>query len=136
MMNNTINGRTPEEIKRGLECCKPVWVDNHWKTCDTKCPYIDDVGGFCRAQLMADALALVQQLESAQPKWISVADELPKKWRENDAEQTLVNYQIYSPKYGVDIGNYLKPAGIWVIMGLPVDDVTHWMPLPSAPEVK
>ena len=71
--------------------------------------------------------------ESAQPKWISVVDELPKKWRENDAEQTLVNYQIYSPKYGVDIGNYLKPAGRWVIMGLPVDDVTHWMPLPEAP---
>lgn len=64
-MDNTINGRTPEEIKRGLKCCKPVWVDNHWKTCDTKCPYIDDVGGFCRAQLMADAhaLALIQQLE-------------------------------------------------------------------------
>lgn len=62
-MTDTINGKTPEEIKRGLECCKPVWVDNHWKTCDTKCPYIDDVGGFCRAQLMADALALIQQLE-------------------------------------------------------------------------
>jgi hypothetical protein len=63
MMDNTINGRTPEEIKKGLECCKPVRVDNHWKTCDTKCPYIEDVGGFCRAKLMADTLALIQQLE-------------------------------------------------------------------------
>lgn len=63
MNMTTINGRTPEEIQKGLECCKPVWVDNHWKTCDTKCPHIDDVGGFCRAQLMADALAYIQQLE-------------------------------------------------------------------------
>ena len=70
----------------------------------------------------------------AMPKWISVQDELPKKWRENDEEQTLINYQIYSPRYGVDIGNYVKPAGRWVIMGLPVDDVTHWMPLPQPPK--
>jgi hypothetical protein len=62
-MTDKINGRTPEEIKKGLECCKPVWVDNHWKTCDTKCPYIEDVGGFCREQLMVEALALIQQLE-------------------------------------------------------------------------
>ena len=78
--------------------------------------------------------ALAKQIESAQPKWISVEDELPKKWRENDEEQTLVNYQIYSPRYGVDIGNYVKPAGRWVIMGLPVDNVTHWMPLPEPPK--
>lgn len=60
---NTINGRTPEEIKKGLECCKPVWVDNHWKSCNTKCPYIDDVRGFCREMLMVDALTYIQQLE-------------------------------------------------------------------------
>ena len=52
-----------DKIKEGLECCKPVWVDDHWKTCDTKCPYIDNVGGFCRAQLMADALAYIRRLE-------------------------------------------------------------------------
>lgn len=80
------------------------------------------------------ALEYIEQLEAAQQKWISVEDELPKKWRENDTEHTLVNYQVYSPRYGVDIGNYVKPAGRWVIMGLPVDDVTHWRPLPSAPK--
>lgn len=62
-MTDKINGRTPEEIKKGLECCKPVWVDNHWKTCDTKCPYIEDVDGFCREQLIVEALAYIQQLE-------------------------------------------------------------------------
>ena len=72
-------------------------------------------------------------VEATQPKWISVEDELPKRWRENDKEQTLINYQIYSPEYGVDVGNYLKPAGVWTIMGLPVK-VTHWMPLPEPPK--
>ena len=62
-MIDEINGRTPEEIRKGLECCKPVWVDNHWKTCDVKCPYIENVGEFCRTQLVADALAYIQQLE-------------------------------------------------------------------------
>ena len=62
-MADTINGRTPEEIKKGLECCKPVWVDTHLKTCDVECPYIEDVGGFCREQLMVEALAYIQQLE-------------------------------------------------------------------------
>lgn len=84
-MNNTINGRTPEEIKRGLECCKPVWVDNHWKTCDTKCPYIDDVGGFCRAQLMADALALIQQLERERDAAVSDLEN-------NKRCETCINY--------------------------------------------
>ena len=130
-MTDKINSRTPEEIKKGLWCCGNGDVSAHCGNC----PYNRGTGDHgCIKELNADALALIQQLEPAQPKWISVADELPKKWRENDAEQTLVNYQIYSPKYGVDIGNYLKPAGIWVIMGLPVDDVTHWMPLPEPPE--
>lgn len=34
--------KTPEEIKKGLECCTPVWTGNHWKTCDPKCPYLGE----------------------------------------------------------------------------------------------
>ena len=53
-MNNTINGRTPEEIKKGLECCSV-----HDK-CD-KCPYD---GMPCNdLELERDALAYIQQLE-------------------------------------------------------------------------
>lgn len=55
--------KTPDEIKRGLECCKPVWIDNHWKTCDSKCPYIKIAGKECMVQLYEDALAYIQQLE-------------------------------------------------------------------------
>lgn len=80
--NNTINGRAPGEIKKGLECCKPVWVDNHWKTCDVKCPYIEDVGGFCREQLMVDSIALIQRLEHSWDELFETAKQLE---RERDA---------------------------------------------------
>ena len=54
-MDNKINGRTPEEIKNGLECCS-YSLDY----CD-KCPYN---GMPCNdLELNRDALALVQQLE-------------------------------------------------------------------------
>ena len=51
-MNNTINGRTPDEIKKGLECC-PV--------CSKSCAYYRGVD--CYAELHYDALAYIQQLE-------------------------------------------------------------------------
>ena len=44
----------------------------------------------------------------------------------------LKNYLIYMPEYGVDIGNFLKEANIWVCMGIPAK-VTHWAELPAAP---
>ena len=59
-MTNTINGRTPEEIKRGLECC------NSFNACQ-KCPYekaADTEHGWgCVVIRNADTLAYIQQLE-------------------------------------------------------------------------
>lgn len=63
--------KKPEEIKKGLECCVPKWVANHWKTCDNKCPYVGMLES-CRGQLTYDSLALIEQLEAKVPKWISV----------------------------------------------------------------
>jgi hypothetical protein len=55
-MNNAINGRTPEEIKAGLEYC----VSESVLSCD-ECPY---AGKPCDGmQMFKDALALIQQLE-------------------------------------------------------------------------
>jgi hypothetical protein len=51
----------------------------------------------------------------------------------DDKDRTLINYLVYSPDYGVDVGNYVKPAKRWVCMGLPMN-VTHWMPLPEPPK--
>lgn len=59
-MNNKINGRTPEEIKKGLECC------NTFNACSS-CPYehiVDTEHGWgCVVIRNADTLALIQQLE-------------------------------------------------------------------------
>ena len=55
--------KTPEEIKKGLECCRPIWKSDHFKTCDRACPYVNE-GHFCRTMLNSDALALIRQLEA------------------------------------------------------------------------
>ena len=120
--------KTPEEIKKGLECCKPVWVDNHWKTCDVKCPYIDDVGEFCRTKLMADAIALVQQLESAQPKWISIKEQLPTR----ELRVLTINGHGLIRIFG--FFKRTEKAWTWIDDAghfNHCNDITHWMPLPS-----
>lgn len=47
---------TPDEIKKGLECCSISYAD-----CNNECPYKPDCDG---SQILKDALALIQQLES------------------------------------------------------------------------
>lgn len=61
-----------------------------------------------------------------------MANRLPELWK-NEKTGELINYMVRSPYFGVDIGNYQKEAGTWLCMGLPCT-VTHWMPLPEAPE--
>lgn len=67
-------------------------------------------------------------------KWVPVTERLPEVWR-NDETSELVNYMIYSPDFGVDIGNYHAKAKKWFCMALPCT-VTHWRPLPDGPEVE
>lgn len=53
--------KTPDEIKKGLECCIPR---DYESTC-RKCPYSrDDSSAECIADLEKDALDYIQQLES------------------------------------------------------------------------
>ena len=51
--------KTPNEIKKGLECCKKG------NACRTHCPYDGWRSGMeeCTSELADDALALIQQLE-------------------------------------------------------------------------
>lgn len=77
-METKINGRTPDEIKKGLECC-PV--------CSKSCAYYSGVD--CYADLHYDALDYIQQLE-----------------RERDAAvdgifQTCTNCKHEKLRYGV-----------------------------------
>lgn len=84
---------------------------------------------------MRDAAATVTRLAAeaaVERDWISVEDRLPEVWR-NDATAELVNYMIYSPDFGVDIGSYHAKAKKWLCMALPCT-VTYWMPLPEPPK--
>ena len=82
----------------------------------------------------AAALVTKESAELLERRWIPVTERLPEVWR-NDETAELVNYMIYSPDFGVDIGNYHAKAKKWLCMALPCT-VTHWMPLPSGPEVE
>ena len=117
---------TPEEIKNGLKICRGECTGNK-----PHCPYDKYVNG-CEDTLNRDALAYIQQLEAAQPKWVSAANP-PEKWHMDDEDNALINYLVVVHDYGVDIGNYVKPANMWVVMGLPAK-VTHWMTLPEPPK--
>ena len=93
----------------------------------------------CKERLRLHAADLIERLTAENaalrekvPQWISVEDRLPEAWK-NEEDNTLINYMIYSPDFGVDIGSYHAQAKRWVCMGLPCS-VTHWMPLPEAPE--
>ena len=106
-----------------------------WSSCDV------DAVGLAAADRIANQsthiAALQQEIEKLRgqlPRWIPVEERLPEVWR-NDETAELVNYMIYSPDFGVDIGNYHAKAKKWLCMALPCT-VTHWMPLPTGPEVE
>lgn len=63
-------------------------------------------------------------------KWIP-ASEPPKEWRDEDG--TAINFLIFTPDIGIDIGNWIEPMHTWFCLGVPFN-VTHWMPLPEAPK--
>lgn len=120
---------TEKEVVQALRCC----AEGECKDCqlygkiacvETLCKYALDF----IERLTAENAALREKV----PQWISVEDRLPEAWK-NEEDNTLINYMIYSPYFGVDIGNYHKEAGTWLCMALPCT-VTHWMPLPEAPE--
>lgn len=144
--------KTPDEIKKWLECCTHV-------TCNG-CPYDED--GCATSQQIIDALEYIQQLEhqigeltekvaqleAAQPKWISV-DERPPELpcicydglnppRELDAmyRLSIEERELY---YSYDVFNLMDILSDETDIIEPIDigSMTHilfWMPLPSMPE--
>ena len=63
--------------------------------------------------------------ENRQAKWIPVTERLPA----ND-DDVLV---YVAESNAIDTGYYSK-CGLWEVYATMSDRVTHWMPLPSAPE--
>ena len=117
---------TDQEIVQALRCCANGESED--------CPFAGK--GVCgcpgmSADLIERLTAENAALREKVPQWINVEDRLPEAWINEDG--VLVNYMICSPDFGVDIGSYHAKAKRWVCMGLPCT-VTHWMPLPGAPE--
>lgn len=130
--------KTPEEIKKGLECCLKVGA------CNDECPYYND--GCGDDQEVKDALAYIQQLEgelnaivldhlyesgfmagfkAAYPKWISVEERVP----ENDDDVLIIT------EFGISMGYYDIYRDYWVdYTNGDSNIVTHWMPLPEPPK--
>lgn len=124
---------TDNEIIQALHICGE---DEPCETCPVQ---LDEDERVCVGALFKHAAAAIERLTAENaalrekvPQWVSVEDRLPEAWK-NEEDDTLINYMIYSPYFGVDIGNYHKEAGTWLCMALPCT-VTHWMPLPGAPE--
>ena len=132
--------RTPDEIKKWLECCTHV-------TCNG-CPYDED--GCATSQQIIDALEYIKQLErriceltekvaqleAAQQKWISVEDRMPERevLAANFAPRTY-GYKEYIIGY-VSREKCTEPGKCYAENDYEIlYDVTHWMPLPDAPEV-
>lgn len=155
-MTTTINGRTPDEIKKGLECC----IANNGRAVCGKCPYSRDGGPYlgCMYINSKDTLAYIQQLErerdaavercivadedyadlywetkrmeTAAPKWISVKERLPRAFY-----SVLVYIPEEAPMPTVHEG-YMTDNGRWIstVYVREFEKVTHWMPLPEPPK--
>lgn len=123
-MGELINGRTAEKIKAQLACCSKE------RGCHV-CPDVADSN--CSLKLCADALALIERLEAAVPRWISVEERLP--------EETNV-YLIHAVhRYNKNDGYRCMDVRLFFKgefepwQGLPdIYEVTHWMQLPEPPK--
>jgi hypothetical protein len=130
-MNELINGRTPDEIKRNLSYlvrCE-ICPQNHEYGCDyekrtTECQTVDD------------ALALIQNLEAQQPKWISVEERLPERYTpvlilvkrmpDNPNSSYICLIGVYEGDYWMkDSGHYYDDID---------GEAVYWMPLPELPK--
>ena len=120
-MVKLINGRTPEEIKTALKVCPEDMND-----CPL-CPYT--LSFTCRDSVMSDALAYIEHLEAAQPKWISVKERLPT---DKDATEEGRVACVLSKMCGTIAGE--RRFYLWEAVVSNPEFFAYWMPLPEPPE--
>ena len=117
--------KTPEDIKKGLECCAAD------EPCDG-CPYLPEVG-MCIGMIARDALSYIQQLENQVadlgkkvPKWIDVKEQLPEKGAPVVA---LCRYDFTPDKYYLQFERYDPRSNMWQD-----GSVRNWLTLPKPPK--
>ena len=119
---------TEKEIVQALRCCK-IGVP-----CE-KCPVVGNKD--CFEEVNTAAAELIERLTAENaalrenvPQWISVEDRLPADHLKRyliafkDAGGSIVDAARYIPGLGWECCNWEVPQGL----------ITHWMPLPGAPE--
>ena len=122
---------TYEEIIQALRVCSRR---TDAQTC-AKCPLFDSED--CMGDMMVGAADLIERLTAENaalrekvPQWISVEDRLPidrlSKYLVafRDAGGSIVDMARYFPSDGWTCNNWEAPQNL----------ITHWMPLPEAPE--
>lgn len=142
-----------DDIIKALECCK----DRRCEGCVREINhYVDE--SICRLDLIEHALHLIncqkkeietqavnmEALETGtkrekeradrQSRWIPVTERLP------EICENVIVYVVYHSSRYVNVIRSVVPAyytedGFWMYgRGIRLQNVTHWMPLPDAPE--
>lgn len=124
--------KTPEEIKKELERCTTYIYGFPCEGCLYGID-AEKVESDCVDALLKDALAYIQQLEAAQPKWISVEERLPddrgnfitKIHCDNGDWIEMNTFDYMEKEWWHDAVDRTVEA---------TEFVTHWMPLPEPPK--
>ena len=125
--------KTPDEIKKGLECC----ISDTYG-CYEKCPYFNSLsnGVDCAVKMHADALSYINQLEARVPEWISVEGRKP------EGVVLVANFAPGTDGYKkMDVADVFDAGNsditFYLLNGFDVEyNVTHWMPIPDDPPEK
>ena len=125
-----------ENLERACEECIHYWACSRQcgepmaQRSATGCEFCETVESIAAARLIERLTAENAALREKVPQWISVEDRLPidrlSKYLVafRDAGGSIVDMARYFPSDGWTCNNWEAPQNL----------ITHWMPLPGAPE--
>ena len=125
-----------ENLERACEECIHYWACSRQcgepmaQRSATGCECYETVKSIAAARLIERLTAENAALREKVPQWISVEEKLPADYIKRyliafkDAGGSIVDAARYIPGLGWECCNWEVPQGL----------ITHWMPLPKAPE--